>query len=225
MRMPFRTVARGKPVKQQHGSSNEHQTEPGSVRGAAPRAFGVIVLAAYPLLIWLGATRFEPRVLVLFCLLGLVASAFQSRTGGLRGMALYIPVGLYLALTIVTNAESVLRLYPVVMNLSLGVVFALSLANPPTAIERLARLQTPDLSPEGVDYCRGVTWVWIVFFAVNGAIALWTALATSLAVWTLYNGLISYVCMGVLFGVEYLVRIRYQRRIHDALMHKQRIAR
>jgi uncharacterized membrane protein len=34
------------------------------------------------------------------------------------------------------------------------------------------------------------------------------------AVWSLYTGVISYVLMAVLFGAEYLVRLRFKRLHH-----------
>jgi uncharacterized membrane protein len=42
--------------------------------------------------------------------------------------------------------------------------------------------------------------------------ALYTALFTSMATWTLYNGLIAYLLMGLLFAGEYLVRLRVKAR-------------
>ena len=58
----------------------------------------------------------------------------------------------------------------------------------------------PDFPPAAVVYTRRVTQVWCGFFVVNGLIAVATALWASTAVWTLYNGLLSYVAMGVLMG-------------------------
>ena len=80
-------------------------------------------------------------------------------------------------------------------------------------IERLARLQHPDLPPEGVIYTRRVTQVWCAFFIINGAMALSTALWASLEIWSLYNGLIAYVLMGGLFAAEYLVRMKTQKHV------------
>ena len=88
------------------------------------------------------------------------------------------------------------------------VVFAASLAFPPTAVERIARLSEPDLPPSGVAYTRRVTQVWCGFFVLNGALALATALWMSDRAWALYNGLIAYGLIGLLFGVEWLVRQR-----------------
>ena len=58
---------------------------------------------------------------------------------------------------------------------------------------------------------RKVTQVWCVFLLVNAALSAATALWGDLAVWTLYNGLISYGVMGTLFAVEYAIRRRVQR--------------
>jgi uncharacterized membrane protein len=103
-----------------------------------------------------------------------------------------------------------LRLYPVLVNAGMLELFAWSLHSPPSLVERLARLQHPDLPPEGVRYTKRVTLVWCLFFIINGGIALITALWGSMAVWTLYNGLIAYLLMGILFAGEYIVRKRTQ---------------
>ena len=50
--------------------------------------------------------------------------------------------------------------------------------------------------------------IWCLFFIVNGAIALVTVLSKNQALWTLYNGLISYLLMGTLLGGEWLYRKR-----------------
>jgi uncharacterized membrane protein len=104
------------------------------------------------------------------------------------------------------NADLAMRIYPVLMSAAMLTAFGLSLARPPSMIERFARIMEPDLPEAGVRYTRGVTWVWCGFFIVNGAIGLWTALGASLETWALYNGLISYLLMGALLGGEFLVR-------------------
>lgn len=112
------------------------------------------------------------------------------------------------------HAALALKLYPVAVNGVLLGVFSLSLARGPSAIERFARLQEPNLSPRGVDYARSVTKVWCVFFIANGLTALATALWASDGAWALYNGFIAYLFMGALMGVELIVRRR--ARSHDA---------
>ncbi|MGM0952535.1 MAG: hypothetical protein ACQEW7_06110 [Pseudomonadota bacterium] len=105
------------------------------------------------------------------------------------------------------------KFYPVVVSAGLLAVFLWSLRFPPTVIERLARLKEPDLPPSGVVYTRNVTKVWCGFFVLNGAIATGTIYAGDW-VWTLYNGFISYLLMGLLFTGEWLFR-QYYRSQHD----------
>ncbi|MBL4621504.1 MAG: hypothetical protein JKY89_03820, partial [Immundisolibacteraceae bacterium] len=49
-------------------------------------------------------------------------------------------------------------------------------------------------------------------FMVNGSIAAMLALYGSLEMWTLYNGFIAYLLIGILFGGEFLVRQYIKRR-------------
>lgn len=109
-----------------------------------------------------------------------------------------------------SNAIGAVKAYPVLVSLGFAAFFGLSLRYPPTVIERIARLTTPDLPPEGVHYTRQVTWVWFSFLILNAAIALSLALWGTLAQWTLWCGLLSYIAMGILFAGEYLVRRRVQ---------------
>jgi uncharacterized membrane protein len=106
-----------------------------------------------------------------------------------------------------------LKAYPILVNLAFASAFALSLAFPPTAIERIARLREPEPSAEAVAYMRKVTVVWLAFFLVNAAISGWTAVGASLEIWTLYNGFIAYLAVGALFAAEYLVRLGLRNRL------------
>ena len=51
----------------------------------------------------------------------------------------------------------------------------------------------------------------VFFFIVNGSIALVTALWSSFEIWSLYNGFIAYLIMGLLLVGEYIVRMRTQK--------------
>jgi uncharacterized membrane protein len=93
------------------------------------------------------------------------------------------------------------------------VIFSWSLLSPPSLIERLARLQHPDLPSAGIIYTRRVTQVWCGFFIVNGAIALATAVWSSFEFWSLYNGVIAYLLMGILLGGEYVIRMKTQKHV------------
>lgn len=177
---------------------------------------GVLLLALYPVLVYFGLQALEPRWLVLLIPLALLLGAPLRNPGSpitAAGARIWIPAGAFLVLAFLANQESLLRLYPAVINTTLAAAFLHSLYGPVTLIERLARLSEPDLPPEAVAYCRQVTRIWALYMGVSAAIALWTALFASREVWAIYNGLISYLCIGLLFGVEYLVRRRVRRRV------------
>jgi len=164
----------------------------------------VAISAAYPLLVYIALGRFSPRWLML-----LLAVIVTLRAVAVRQPFWWTVTGGIVILTLsgfFTNALMLLKLYPVLVNAILLIVFAVSLYWPPSAIERIARLQHPNLPPRGVAYTRKVTEVWCGFFIVNGGLALITSLWASERIWALYNGLIAYGLMGVLFAGEWLVR-------------------
>jgi uncharacterized membrane protein len=165
----------------------------------------------YPLAIWYGIGRFEPRWLALLLLALALLRAVISREP--VWLAAAVGAIVLVAVSMLANDGRPLKLYPALVNAVLLALFALSLRHPPSAIERLARLHEPQLPPSGVAYTRRVTQVWCGFFVLNGSIALYTALRGTDAAWALYNGLIAYLLMGVLFAGEWLVRPRH--RAHD----------
>ena len=115
-------------------------------------------------------------------------------------------VGLLLALLFVHDELAAVQAYPVLISLTVASVFGYSLLFPPTLVERIARLTEPDLSAGGIVYTRRVTWIWFVFLIMNAAVSLSTILWGSMSQWTLWNGLVSYLLMGMLFVCEYAVR-------------------
>lgn len=167
----------------------------------------------YPLAIWLGHGSVEPRWLA-----GLLVLTVATRLPSLalNPTARWSAAGalLLVALAVASNAVLPLKLYPVLVNGAMLVAFGLTLVAGPSMIERLARLREPDLPPAAVRYTRRVTQAWCVFFVINGALALATALFASEAVWSLYNGVIAYLLMGAMFGGEYLLRMRFKRLHH-----------
>lgn len=107
-----------------------------------------------------------------------------------------------------------LKYYPVMISAFMLILFGHSLIFPPTIIERIARRHESHFSDAAVRYTRHVTQIWCAFFILNGSIALSTALWASPQTWSLYNGFISYLLMGLLFGGEYCYRVSFKRRHH-----------
>ncbi len=173
-----------------------------------------IVALAYPLIIYFGMQVFEPRFLALALVVLLCLRLFLLVGGRLRLQAWGL-VGVFSCVagfSIIENDVVPLKFYPVLINGFMFILFAYSLRFPPSAVERLARLTHPDLPPSGVIYTQRVTQVWCFFFVFNSAVAFYTAVFASMKTWVLYNGLIAYVLMGLMFGIEWLVRQRILAR-------------
>jgi uncharacterized membrane protein len=180
------------------------------------------------LLVYLVIGRFGPSgvaaLLAAVCLARLVIlklraapSPFEDFQGASLGgsyLTLVCVGGLVLAgASFWLESAGAVLYYPVLVNAALLVVFAASLVSPPSIVERIARLREPDLPQAGVVYTRRVTLVWTVFFALNGAVALYTAMFATLETWALYNGLIAYLLIGTVFAVELLVRTVVRARL------------
>ena len=172
----------------------------------------MLITLLYPLVIWFGHGQIEPRWLAALLLLALATRLPALKISRIARWS--VAGGLLLAaFAIWDNMLLPLKLYPVLVNCAMLTVFGYSLLSPPSIIERMARLRDPALPAAAVRYTRRVTQIWCVFFVVNGSIALGTALWASEAVWSLYTGVIAYVLMGLLFGIEFLFRVRFKRRI------------
>ncbi len=176
------------------------------------RTLGLTLLTlAYPVLVYFGLNhQIEPRWLALL----LVAISLMRAAFGRERVWLVAACGALVlaAFSFWGNQAMPLKLYPVLVSLTLLCVFSISLVYPPTVIERLARLHEPELPAAGVAYTRRVTQVWCGFFVFNGTVSLLTAVWASDAAWALYNGMISYILMGVLFVGEWLLRKRVKSR-------------
>ena len=170
----------------------------------------VVLTVLYPLGVYLAMGRVPPHWLALLLVLLAALRAVATRQRFWWAVAAGAAV---LALAAWWQGDALaVKLYPVLVNAVLLVVFAVSLRHPPSVVERLARLSESDLPPSGVRYTRKVTAVWCVFFVANGAAAAYTAAFSSDATWALYNGLIAYVLMGCLMGGEWCVRLLVKRR-------------
>lgn len=179
---------------------------------------GLLVL--YPIAVYVGLQQGSTRALAFVMIAVLAIRYFLDKRTGKRvayGWASWLisgSVGLLLLCVLIFNEAQFLFYYPVLMNLLMLIVFASSLRWPPSVIERLARISEPDLPAEGVAYTRKVTAVWCGFFVFNGACA-WYTINAGVEVWTLYNGLISYLLMGLLLAGEYLVRRTKKKMNHS----------
>ncbi|MDX7758413.1 hypothetical protein SJV20_11885 [Aeromonas hydrophila] len=195
---------------------------PAMMRWLSWLAGGALLL--YPLAVYWGLTHAGQTPLLLGLLL---IFSLRLLPGLLKGRVRLGPlpewlwlgrllacIGLGLTLlSALFSARHWLLYYPLAVSLALLCLFGWSLTRPMSLVERLARLQDPALPPAAIGYTRRVTQVWCGFFVINGALAAFTIWHGDLALWSLYNGLISYALMGGMMGAEYLVRRRLLKRL------------
>lgn len=178
------------------------------------RLFGLGLLLAgllYPFAVHFGIAHFAPWqfALVLGGLWLARAMTGERRPGNLWVACIAMAFCVLLA---AFNDTQLLRWYPVLINACLLGFFGLSLIHGPPVVERLARISEPQLPPAAIPYTRQVTKVWCLFFLGNGLTAAALTLWAPLSWWTLYNGLIAYGLMGLLFAGEWLIRQRVRAR-------------
>ncbi|MCL1138043.1 hypothetical protein [Shewanella pneumatophori] len=165
-----------------------------------------IVVIAYPLAVYFGLHYLPAGSIALgLCAVLIIRLLLQQQQ--VKALLLPIIVGISLtAGSFIAKQNDWLLYYPVVINLTMLSLFGYSLKHGPSMIERLARLKEPELPDAAIGYLNRVTLIWCGLFIFNGAMALYTALYTSIETWTLYNGLIAYLLIGSLLGGEWLYR-------------------
>ena len=68
-----------------------------------------------------------------------------------------------------------------------------------------------ELKPLVAEYTKNVTYIWCIFLFFNLTMSIITFFLSD-KIWLWYNGCISYVLMGSLFAIEYIVRILFRKR-------------
>lgn len=174
------------------------------------RCLSVLVTLSWPFCVWLSISHLEHRWLIslLVLLLLLRLMTLRGEKSFLKGTALLISVtGIALAGTsLLLRDNQWLLWYPVAVNGIMLLLFGSSLFYGMPLVERFARLTEQNLPPQAIAYTYRVTQIWCLFFIVNGSIAALTCVVSNVHWWMLWNGMISYLLIGILMGGEWIVR-------------------
>lgn len=175
-----------------------------------------IISIAYPMLIYT-AIKYQ----VLNYLIVFIAFVFFIRflctrnvdsTMAVAGRYSLACACLLCVFTLVFRKLELMFYYPVIVNAILFIVFTASILGKRPIITVLAMLKEKELPPFAISYTRRLTIFWAVFFVINGLIALYTAIINDLKVWTLYNGFISYILIGIIFTAEFILRVFLKKK-------------
>jgi uncharacterized membrane protein len=167
---------------------------------------------AYPFVVYAAMGRVPAGALVLLAL-ALAGARFAALRGGAIARVLAGPLAAVFAATgalALVQPRAAALAYPVLMNLGFAAAFGWSVLRPPSLVQVFASVVEPDPSAAARRYMRTVSAVWCVFLTGNAMVALALAVWADTGLWALYTGLISYLLMALLFGIEWLVRRRVQ---------------
>lgn len=169
-----------------------------------------LILIAYPFLVYFAIQNQAIGLLALFLITVAMLRLFLVNTLSTAQLNIVRQSALLLIVLAVMSYwlkdSQWFMVYPVMMSLIMLVFFAQSLFQDKSMIQRFAELRETDINAKKQAYMRKLTVVWCGFFVVNGFIAFYTWQFTSLEIWTLYNGLISYVLIGLLIVGELIFR-------------------
>ncbi|WP_031434722.1 COG4648 family protein [Methylomarinum vadi] len=100
------------------------------------------------------------------------------------------------------------KVMPVFIQLMLMYFFGRTLLKDkgPSFIESFVRLEFPEFPPGVSEYCRQLTILWTGFFAFNAAMCIGLAVWGTDFWWTLFNGVVIYLLIGLLMIGEYIYR-------------------
>lgn len=183
-----------------------------------------LLSVSYPLWVWLmltyqrGVMWFAGLLLLigggrlLFALLSKRSEHSTSSASPSRFFPRWWSVGLNGAMAglglwgLLANDGTAFQVYPLMISGGLLAVFAGSLLTQKSMIQRFAEVYEKDITPQKQAYMRKVTQLWCIFFIVNFGVSAYTWQAMSLSAWTWYNGVISYLFIGLLLVGEYAYR-------------------
>ncbi|MGD8811001.1 MAG: hypothetical protein PVG24_15435 [Gammaproteobacteria bacterium] len=168
------------------------------------------VFVLYPVLVYFGLSVLPPSFFGLLLALLILPRMIGIRSGQRLMVLPVTALFVYAIAAAVFGSTQALLYYPAVVNLVMCAVFAGSLFGDEPLLLRMVRARGMAMSQHAPAYLRGLTLVWAVFFALNSLVALWTTTRT-LEIWTLYNGLLSYLLVAALMGIEWMYRRRYKR--------------
>lgn len=164
----------------------------------------VLVTFLYPFIWYFGQVYFGvTAVTILMACIWLLRALLSKQK--LQKIMSFVLAFIFMLLCWIHSAKF-MYWYPVMVSILLLLIFGASLFSKQSVIERLARLQHPDLPESGVRYTRCVTQIWCGFFIVNILIISALILGAYWRAWAIYTGVISYMLMGMLLSGEFLYR-------------------
>ena len=169
----------------------------------------IVVVASvfYPFIVYFGLQHISPAMFSLLFLVMAILRFYTARDrSDVAQIFVLLVVALYSVGILITGNQHWLKLYPVVMSASIAMLFALSLLQPESLIERVARSRGATITPKAKRYTQRLTLIWAILLTVNALVAFYIAQYANFEVWVFYCGFLSYVIIGCFIVGELIYR-------------------
>ena len=177
----------------------------------AVRVFLIAVLITYPVFVFLALMVFHLPISIVSLGMLVIAVAYFGFFGsdGKKNWNAII-LGVIAVIVLITQSEMVLKFYPIAITLVFLVTFAVPLIKGKPIITRFAMMMDPAIETHpgrGIleRCCLGLNIAWCVHLVISLGINIAISFGSTLEVWTIYNAVISYLVMGLLIALQFLV--------------------
>jgi len=176
------------------------------------RKLSIVLIIAYPLAAYIALWLEQPLIIINYLMLifsFLAVEKFYNKHW-LSGLILVVIIAITSYLMQQTYRQYLLFLPPILILLSLFILFAQSLlAGQIPIITRYAKLLGETLHERHLRYNRNLTIVWSAFFLIMTITSTFLAIVASLEVWSFFTYVLSYVLLGSFFIIEFMFRKHY----------------
>ena len=168
------------------------------------KIFGIGFTFLYPFAVFFALQR---HITIRFFALLLVITAGVTFVRN-KNIWIFVCVLLFGIGLIVFKDTIFLKLYPVLMNISVCLMFALSLRDTPL-IEKFAKQFGYKLDEKQQKYTKQATHAWALFMFCLAVISFVTVFLSD-EIWVRFNRLISYVLIGTMMFIEFIIRKNFE---------------
>lgn len=124
-------------------------------------------------------------------------------------IAIWMVLGSIFLIYFFINLNELAYLYPIFISALFGFTFAISLKDE-AIITKIAKKQASIkgkiLDEKAICYTRNLTKIWVIFFVLNALISFALIFLQNKIYWMVYCGIISYILIAMLFGIEIIYR-------------------
>lgn len=173
----------------------------------------LILMLLYPFLVYQHIEEVSPAWFAGGLLIALVLRfAFVAKVKHISDWLMLGVASVFFISVMLYESKQLLKFYPVLMNLGMGLTFIISLKGKQSLIETFAKAGGKTPPPQARGYLRSLTLMWGVLLILNAAISAYTAWFTSLSTWAFYNGLFSYLLIASFAAGEWVYRGHYKKK-------------